>query len=80
MKQQIYPIKNNWNSGLRLVDDNLAPHKEFIGMHPLVNTSVYYTVLVIKYISLRINLKIENVRGQCYNRASATQQPKLQLD
>ena len=55
MKQQIYPIKNNWNSGLRLVDDNLAPHKEFIGMHPLVNTSVYFTVLVIKYISLRIN-------------------------
>ena len=47
---------------IQWVDDNLTPHKEFIGMHPLVNTSVDYIVLVIKDILLRMNLKIENAR------------------
>ena len=29
---------------IRSVDDNLAPHEEFIGMHPLVNTSADHIV------------------------------------
>ena len=33
------------------VDDNLKPHKEFIGMHPLVSTSTDHIVLVIKDIT-----------------------------
>ena len=67
MRQQIYQIKNNWNSALRWVNDNLVRNEEFIGTHPLVNTSADYTILVIKDILLQINLKIENARGQCYN-------------
>ena len=33
------------------VDDNLKPHTEFIGMHPLVSTSTDHIVLVIKDIT-----------------------------
>ena len=51
MRQQIYQIKNNWNSALRWVNDNLVPNEEFIGTHPLVNTSADYTILVIKDIN-----------------------------
>ena len=36
---------------IRWVDDNLKPHKEFIGMHPLVSTSTDHIVLVIKDIT-----------------------------
>ena len=54
-----------------MVDEDLTPCKEFIGTHPLVNTSANHIVLVIKGMLLRINLKIENARGQCYDGASA---------
>lgn len=55
----------------RWVDGNLTPHEEFIGIHPLVNTSVDYIVLLIKDIFLRTNLKIKNARDQYYDKASA---------
>ena len=51
--------------------DNLTPHEELIGMHPLVNNSADHIILVIKDILLQMNLKIENARGQCYYGASA---------
>ena len=35
---------------IRWVDNNLTPQEEFIGMHPLVNTSADYIVSVIKDI------------------------------
>ena len=50
---------------------NLTPHEEFIGMILFVNNSADHIVLVIKDILLRINLKIENAWGQCYDEASA---------
>ena len=55
---------------IRWDDNNLTPHEEFIGMYHLVNTSADHIVLLIKDILLRINLKIENARGQCYDGAS----------
>ena len=55
----------------KVVDEDLTPCKEFMGTHPLVNTSANHIVLVIKDMLLRINLKIENARGQCYDGASA---------
>ncbi len=55
---------------IRWVDEFLIPHEEFIGMHPLPNTKADEIVLVIKDILLRLNLKIANARGQCYDGAS----------
>ena len=70
MRQQI-SNKEQLVFCIRWVDDNLTPHEEFIGMHPLINFSVDHIVLVIKGALMRMNLKIENTRGQCYDGASA---------
>ena len=52
---------------IRWVDDDLEAHEEFIGMHPLPNTSADEIVCVIKDILLRMKLRVENARGQCYD-------------
>ena len=51
---------------LRHVDDNLAVHEEFIGLYSLESL-----IFTIKDVLLRMNLKIENCRGQCYDGASS---------
>ena len=56
---------------LRYVDDNLEVHEEFIGLYSLESTSAEYITSVIGDILLRMNLKIENCRGQCYDGASS---------
>ena len=56
---------------IRWVDEFLVPHEEFIGMHPIPNTTANQIVAVIKDILLRMNLKMNNARGQCYDGASA---------
>ena len=53
----------------RRVDDNLVPHEDFIGLHPIPDTSADEIVAVIKDILIWMNLKIENARGQCYDGA-----------
>ena len=65
--------KNGTVFCIRWVDDNLQPHKEFIGMHPLLKASADHIILVVKDILLRMNLKIENAqwKGQCYDGFSA---------
>ena len=45
MRQQIYPIKNNWFC-VRWIDGKLTPHEEFIGLRPLVKTIADHIVLV----------------------------------
>lgn len=55
----------------RSVYRNLIRHEEFIGMHPLEDTSAVHIVLVSKDILMVMNLKIGNARGQCYDKASA---------
>ena len=62
-----------------LVDEDLTPNEEFIGMHPIENTSavlncwyhivLYSIVLVIKDMLMRMNLIIEN--WKCSDRAFA---------
>ena len=42
-----------------------------MGKHPLVDTSTDRIILVIKDILPRMNLKIENARGECYDGASS---------
>ena len=56
---------------LRHVDDNLAVHEEFIGLYSLELTSAESLIFTIKDVLLRMNLKIENCRGQCYDGASS---------
>ena len=56
---------------MRWVDENLIPHEEFIGLHVIPDTSADEIVAIIKDILLRMNLRIENARGQCYDGASS---------
>ena len=48
---------------------HLVPHEDFIGLHPIPDTSADEIIAVIKDILIRMNLKIENARGQCYDGA-----------
>ena len=52
---------------VRWVDQKLIPHKQFLGMHLLKNTSAIEIVLVIKDILMRMNFKMGNAWGQCYD-------------
>ena len=61
---------------VRWVDDDLEVHEEFIGIHPLPNTTADEIVRIIKDILLRMNLKVENTRGQCYDGAATMSGPK----
>ena len=56
---------------MRWVDENLIPHEEFIVLHAIPDTSADEIVAIIKDILLRMNLRIENARGQCYDGASS---------
>ena len=55
---------------LRWVDDNLILHKDFIGMHPMKGTGADQTVFLIMDILLRMNLRLKDARGQCYDSAA----------
>ncbi len=56
---------------IRWVDDELIVHKDFIGMHPMQGTSADQIVFIIKDVLLRMNLRLEDARGQCYDGAAA---------
>ena len=56
---------------IRYVASNLDVHEEFIGLYSLESTSAASILATINDILLRMNLKIENCRGQCYDGASS---------
>ena len=56
---------------LRYVDDDLDVHEEVIGIHSLESTSADSIVSTVRDILLRLNLRINNCRGQCYDGASS---------
>ena len=56
---------------IRHVDSNLEVHEEFIGLYSLESTSAESLFSTIKDILLRMNLRIKNCRGQCYDGASS---------
>ena len=56
---------------IRWVDDELVVHEAFIGMHPMQGTGADQIVFIIKDILLRMNLRLEDARGQCYDGAAA---------
>ena len=55
---------------LRTVDENLDPFEDFIGFYELENIKSNTIVRVIKDILIRLNLSLENCRGQTYDGAS----------
>ena len=55
---------------LRWVDDDLNPHEEFIGLQCVPNIAADTLVAVIRDVLIRMNLSINNCRGQCYDGAS----------
>ena len=56
---------------IRWVHDDLIDHEDFIGMHPLQGTGADQSVFTIKDILQRLNLRLEDARGQCYDGAAA---------
>ena len=55
---------------LRWVDETLEAHEEFIGLYMTSSITADSLVSIIKDTLLRMNLKIQHCRGQCYDGAS----------
>ena len=55
---------------LRWVDNNLTPHEDFIGLYFVDNISTATVVACLKDVLTRMNLSIQNCRGQCYDGSS----------
>ena len=55
---------------LRWVDENFDTHEDLIGLHEVPNISADTLVTYIKDVLHRLNLNIQNCRGQCYDGAS----------
>ena len=57
---------------LRRIDDDLIVHQDFIGMHPMKGTACRTNCVPhYKNILLKMNLRIQDLRGQCYDGAAA---------
>ena len=56
---------------LRWVDCKFEPHEEFIGMYEIQNLKADTIFAAIKDVLLRLNLPVSQIRGQCYDMASA---------
>ena len=52
---------------LRWVDNHLNPHEEFIGLHSVDQIDIATLVHIIKDTLIRLNLKLEDCRGQRYD-------------
>ena len=55
---------------LRWVDNHLNPHEEFIGLYSVDRIDAATLVHVIKDTWIRLNLKLEDCTGQCYDGAA----------
>ena len=55
---------------LRWVDQSLEVHEDFFGLYSTGSISADSLVSIIKDVLLRLNLQLDNCRGQCYDGAS----------
>ena len=53
----------------RWVDDDLQVHEDFVGLHETDSTTADALVAIFRDTLLRLNIKLENCRGQCHDRA-----------
>jgi hypothetical protein len=58
---------------MRWVDGNLDVHEDFIGLHATPSIDADTLIAIIRDVLLRLNLKLENCRGQCFDGASNMQ-------
>ena len=56
---------------LRGVTEDLEVHEEVLGLYSLESTNADTIVSTIQDVLLRMNLKLCDCRGQCYNGASS---------
>ena len=52
---------------LRWVDNHLEPHEDFIGLHSTASTDANSIVTIIKDVLVRMNTRLNDCRGQCYD-------------
>ena len=52
------------------VDEYLEPHEDFVGLHITASTDANSTVAIIRDVLVRMNLKLSNCHGQCYDSAA----------
>ena len=55
---------------LRSTDENFDVHEHFIGLHVVESIQADVLISVLKDVLLRLNLSINNCRGQCYDGAA----------
>ena len=55
---------------LRSVDDDLVPREDLIGLYRVANNCVDILISRIRDSLIRINLSMNNCRGQCYDEPS----------
>ena len=55
---------------LRWVDDDLVAHDEYIGLKDMPNTGAKSIVKELKDVLLRMNIRLNKCRGQCYDGCS----------
>ena len=56
---------------IRWVTDDLQVHEDFVGLYSVPSIAADMLVSVIKDVFMRMNLRFDKVRGQCYDGASA---------
>ena len=54
----------------RWVDQHFEPHEDFVRLHKVESVVSDVIVTVLKDVLLRMNVKLSNCRGQCYDGAS----------
>ena len=54
----------------RWVDENLAVHEDFVGLHEIDVANADFITSVIKNVLVACNLNVHQLRGQCYDGAS----------
>ena len=56
---------------LRWVDDDLEPHENFIGFYEIPNINADTIFSAIQDCLIRMDLSLQNCRGQCYDGAGS---------
>ena len=62
--------KEQFTINIRWIDQNLKEHEDFIGLYQVDSITADCLLSSIKDVLLRMNLKLSNCRGQCYDGAS----------
>ena len=62
--------KEQFTINIRWVDEHLNEHEKFIGLYQVSTIDAESLVSAIRDVLLRMNVKVADCRGQCYDGAS----------